>query len=101
MEAKLSRNYTISCILNRSSLQLPVQIQTTNTRELFGLEVLLDYEASGLFINSEFVRTKQINSCQLSQSIMLMELQTREAQFGKWWSWYSSTMDTMSSGIES
>jgi hypothetical protein len=48
----------IASISNKSSPQLPVQIQTMDTRELFGLEALLDCRASGLFIDLEYVKTK-------------------------------------------
>ena len=59
----------IASTSNKSLLQLPVQIQTMDIRELFHLEALLDYGASGLFIDLEYMKTKQINTHQLAQSI--------------------------------
>ncbi|KXN81018.1 hypothetical protein AN958_06355, partial [Leucoagaricus sp. SymC.cos] len=45
---------------------LAVQIQTTDTRASFRVKVLLDSRATGLFIDSEFIWTNQINTHQLS-----------------------------------
>ena len=55
---RLPRDYMIASSQDSSSLQLSIQIQTTDTGELFGLEALLDSGASGLFIDSEFVKAK-------------------------------------------
>ena len=68
-EQRLPRDYMIASSQDSSSLQLSIQIQTTDTGELFGLEALLDSGASGLFIDSEFVKAKQINTHQLTRPI--------------------------------
>ena len=66
---RLPRDYTIASSQDSSSLQLSIQIQTTDTGELFGLEALLDSGASGLFIDLEFVKAKRINTHQLTRPI--------------------------------
>ena len=68
-EWRLPRDYMIASSQDSSSLQLSIQIQTTDTGELFELQALLDSGASGLFINLEFVKAKQINTCQLTRPI--------------------------------
>jgi len=45
-----------------TSLLLPVEIETTDTSELHSVKALLDYRATGSFIDRDFVRSKGMNT---------------------------------------
>lgn len=55
----------------RSSLKLQVQLQATDTGEKFRLQALVDSGASGLFINSDYIRQSKIVTKSLSHPILV------------------------------
>jgi hypothetical protein len=54
---------------NADSLQLRVEIQSTDTGEVKSAEALLDSGATGLFLDSSYVREERINTRELSRPI--------------------------------
>ena len=68
-EQRLPRQYIVAGTEGRSSIKLPVQIQTTDTGEKFRLRALVDSGATGLFIDSDYMRSNQINTKLLTQPI--------------------------------
>lgn len=68
-ESKLPKRFVISATPSARSLNLKVQIQTTDTAELFSTSALLDSGATGLFIDSEYVRKNRITTRSLKRSI--------------------------------
>ena len=46
-------------------MRLPLQIQTTDTGEIYGVTALLDSGATGLFIDRDYVKTNQLTTRKL------------------------------------
>jgi hypothetical protein len=68
-ERNLLHCYVVATTPRTQSLQLSVQVQTTDTGQTFGMKALLDSGTSGLFVDSDFVKRNQINTKQLTHPI--------------------------------
>jgi len=69
-ERRLPKLLSISALDARgTSLLLPVEIGTMDTSELHSVKALLDSEATGSFIDRDFVHSKGINTRTLSHNI--------------------------------
>jgi RNase H-like domain found in reverse transcriptase/Reverse transcriptase (RNA-dependent DNA polymerase)/Integrase zinc binding domain/Chromo (CHRromatin Organisation MOdifier) domain len=68
-ERKLPHRYVIATTPGAHSLQLGVQVQTTDTGQTFGTKALLDSGATGLFVDSDFVKRNRINTRSLTHPI--------------------------------
>ena len=55
-------------------LLLPVEIRTMDTSELHSIKAFLDSEATGSFINRDFVHSKGINTWTLSRNILVFNV---------------------------
>jgi hypothetical protein len=53
------------------SLHLKVELQTTDTREVLATNALLDCGATGLFINTEYVKWKWLTVRNLARPILV------------------------------
>jgi hypothetical protein len=51
------------------SLNLKVNLETTDTREVKSVDALLDSGATGMFINRDYVKANQLTTRTLSKSI--------------------------------
>src|SRR5215471_2214135 len=65
-ERTLPKEFHLASTSGNRSLQLEVQLQTTDTREEKSTTALLDCGATGLFINEEYVEREGINTKRLS-----------------------------------
>jgi hypothetical protein len=70
-ERRLPGSYTVAATPGANSLSLKVEIQTTDTADVKGVSALLDSGATGLFIDSEFVRENRIATRTLTRPIAL------------------------------
>ena len=61
-ERTLPKEFHLASTSRNWSLQLEVQLQTTDTREEKSTTALLDCRATGLFINEEYVEREGINT---------------------------------------
>jgi Reverse transcriptase (RNA-dependent DNA polymerase)/RNase H-like domain found in reverse transcriptase/Integrase zinc binding domain/Chromo (CHRromatin Organisation MOdifier) domain len=68
-ERKLPQRYVIATTPGTHSLQLSVQVRTTDTGCTFGTKALLDSGATGLFVDLDFVKRNRINTRQLTRPI--------------------------------
>jgi hypothetical protein len=68
-ERNLPHCYVVATMPGTQSLQLSVQIQTTDTRQTFGTRALLNSGATGLFVDSDFVKRNRINTKRLTHPI--------------------------------
>jgi len=69
-ERRLPKLLSISALDAReTSLLLPVEIGTTDTSELYSVKALLDNEATGSFIDRDFIHSEGINTWTLSCNI--------------------------------
>jgi len=69
-EKRLPKLFLISTLdVRGTSLLLLVEIGTMNTSELHSVKALLDYGATGSFINRDFVHSKEMNTWTLSCNI--------------------------------
>ncbi|GLB35238.1 putative retrotransposable element tf2 155 kda protein type 1-like [Lyophyllum shimeji] len=68
-EKRLPRSFTLAATPSRNSLILGVEVETTDTQEILGLQALLDSGASGLFLHIRFVREHGITTRTLSRPI--------------------------------
>jgi hypothetical protein len=57
-EKRLSKCYIIAANPSSNSFKLKISIQTTDTGEVHTTTALLDLGATGLFMNSDFVKQK-------------------------------------------
>jgi len=74
-EKRLPKLLSISALDARgTSLLLPVEIGTTDTSELHSVKALLDYGATGSFINRDFVRSKGMNTRTLLWNISVFNV---------------------------
>jgi Zinc knuckle./Retroviral aspartyl protease. len=67
-ERQLPKSYKIAA-LNSSSLQLRVEVQTTDTQEVKSANALLDCGATGLFIDTGYVEKHRLNTRTLTRPI--------------------------------
>jgi hypothetical protein len=70
-EKRLPECYIIAANPSSNSFELKIPIQTTDTGEVHTTAVLLDSGATGLFMNLDFVKQKQLTTKPLSQSILV------------------------------
>jgi len=69
-EKRLSKQLSINILDARGMLIiLPIEVSTTDTSEVHSIKVLLDFRATGNFIDQDFVRTKGINTWSISHPI--------------------------------
>ena len=68
---RLPPHYQIATTPSSKSLRIKVQIQTTDTVEIHGVEGLVDCGADGEFIDSDYVRTNRIATRTLTRAIPL------------------------------
>jgi len=68
-ERRLPRIYAIDTKPGRNSLTLDVELQTTDTQEVRKVRALVDSGATGLFIDSGFVREQKLTTREISQPI--------------------------------
>ena len=74
-EKRLPKLLSISILdVRGTSLLLPVEIGTTDTSELHSVKALLDCEATGSFINRDFVCSKGMNTWTLSCNIPVFNI---------------------------
>jgi hypothetical protein len=65
-ERRLPKEFTVAATPSAHSFDLKVEIQTTDTEEVKSLTTLLDCGASGLFIDTDYVKEQQLNTRKLS-----------------------------------
>ena len=68
-EMRLPSNYQITTMPSSKSLRIKVQLQTTDTAEIHGVEGLVDCGADGEFIDSDYVCTNCIATQTLTRAI--------------------------------
>jgi len=74
-EKRLPKLLSISTLDARgTSLLLPVEIGTMDTSELHSVKALLDYGATGSFIDRDFIRSKGMNTQTLSWNISVFNV---------------------------
>jgi len=74
-EKRLSKLFAISALdAQGTSLLLPVEIGTMDTSELHSVKALLDFGATGSFIDRDFVRSKGMNTRTLSRNILVFNV---------------------------
>jgi hypothetical protein len=64
-ERRLPTQFIIAATPSPNSLSIKVEIQTTDTAEVHGVSALLDCGATGIFIDSQFVKENQLNTRKL------------------------------------
>ena len=65
------------------SLVLFIEISTTNTSKLHFIKTLLDYRATGNFIDYDFVYSKRINTQTISQPILVFNINGSSNKIGQ------------------
>jgi phage terminase Nu1 subunit (DNA packaging protein) len=70
-EWKLPRELTVVTTPSSNSLRIKVQIQATDTVQVYGTESLVDCSASGLFLDVDYVQKNQIETKSLSAPILV------------------------------
>jgi hypothetical protein len=68
-ERKLPRKLVVAATPSQESLQLRVELQSTDTGEVKAADALLDSGATGLFLDSDYVRRQKLNTRELSHPI--------------------------------
>ncbi|KAF8229488.1 hypothetical protein L208DRAFT_1480523 [Tricholoma matsutake] len=68
-ERKLPRKYIVVSTPSAHSLNLVIELQTTDTGQILGVSVLLDSGVTGLFIDSHLVQQHRLNTRSLSRLI--------------------------------
>jgi hypothetical protein len=66
---KLPREYTLATTTSNRSLNLPIQLQTTDTQLTKATKALPDCRATGLFMGKDFTQWENINTKKLSMLI--------------------------------
>jgi len=83
-EKRLPKLFSISALDTRgTSLLLPVEIGTTDTSELYSVEVLLDCGATRSLIDKDFVRSKGMNTQTLSHNIPIFNVDSFPNEAGQ------------------
>jgi hypothetical protein len=70
-EKRLPERYIVATNPSSNSFKLKISIQTMDTGEVHTTAVLLDSGATGLFMNSEFVKQKRLTTKPLSRPILV------------------------------
>ena len=68
-EKKLLKEYKITSTLSARSLQIPVELVTTDTAQPLGTQALVDSSATGLFIDKDYVVHNKLTMRTLSHPI--------------------------------
>ena len=68
-ERRLPHSYIVAATPSERSLHVKVELQTTDTSQVFGMRALLDSGATGLFIDSEYVKSNRMPTRKLSRPI--------------------------------
>ena len=68
-EKRLPREFTLATTPSNRSLNLPIQLQTTDTQLTKSTKALLDCGATGLFMGKDFTQRENINTKKLSTPI--------------------------------
>jgi len=83
-EKRLPKLFSISALdVQETSLLLLVEIETMDTSELHSIKALLDCEATGSFINRDFVCSKGMNTQTLSCNIPVFNVNGSPNQAGQ------------------
>ena len=83
-ERRLPKLLSISALdMQGTSLLLSVEIRTTDTSELHSIKALLDSEATGSFINRDFICSKGINTQTLSRNILVFNINGSSNEAGQ------------------
>jgi hypothetical protein len=82
-EKQLPEHYVISSTPSSNSLKLNVSMQTLDTREVVASLALLDCGATGLFVNGEFMKAKNLMTRKLSQPINVFNVDGTPNEAGK------------------
>jgi len=83
-EKRLPKLIVISALDAReTSLLLPVEIRTMDTSELYSVKALLDYGATGSFIDRDFVHSKGMNTRTLSRNILVFNVNSFPNEAGQ------------------
>jgi len=72
----------IRTISNRNSTELPIQLETTSSHHPISITALLDSGATGLFIDDDFVRSKNITTDKLPKAIPVYNIDGTLNQLG-------------------
>jgi hypothetical protein len=68
-ERQLLRKYVVASTPSANSLDIKVEIVTTDTQETKSLKALLDCRADGLFMDRDYVRKNQLTTRALTRPI--------------------------------
>jgi hypothetical protein len=68
-ECQMPKRYVVASTPGPKSLHLKVELQTTDTGDVLAANALLDCGATGLFINTEYVKRKQLTVQNLARPI--------------------------------
>ena len=68
-ERRLPRKYVVAATPSANSLNIKVEIVTTDTQETKSVKALLDCGADGLFIDRDYVRKNQLTTRALTRPI--------------------------------
>src|SRR5882672_3313703 len=68
-ERRLPRKYMVAATPSANSLNIKVEIVTTDTQETKSMKALLDCGADGLFIDRDYVRKNQLTTRALTRPI--------------------------------
>ena len=68
-ERRLPRKYVVAATPSANSLNIKVEIVTTDTQETKSVKALLDCGADGLFIDRDYVRKNQLTTRTLTRPI--------------------------------
>jgi hypothetical protein len=84
-ERRLPRKYVVAATPSANSLNIKVEIVTTDTQETKSMKALLDCGADGLFIDRDYVRKNQLTTRALtSQCTMLMVRPMKRGPSVRW-----------------
>ena len=68
-EKRLPRQYVVAASPSALSLELPVEVETTDTQEVKSVTALVDSGATGLFIHPDFVKRHRLTTRPLARPI--------------------------------
>jgi len=83
-EKRLPRQLSANTLnAHRTSIILPIEISTTNTSEVHSIKALLDFRATGNFIDKDFVRMKDIGTQSISCPIPVLNMDSFPNETGQ------------------